>query len=481
MRNIIVLAILLMLTGCGGTVVQPSAADQQEAYMKILGNQKSDDIDQWPAQQKIDLTPFKARFKEAFASQPSTFAMPMPPLVECQLPEELKRILTNTKRETLMAPYETMETSGFSSDVYAGSFKADIFSTEAGCALLKSAQINDQIYPTLFRLPADFVDPVKMDIRYDLHSTTTMDINGDTHTSKAVTNITSKVLLHRPHMPADPSYSMEALVISGFGEGNISYNAAFKQPNLSNSGLDELHMLRNSVMGFAQNLLVLDERNDQGVRTVYTYNKDGLMATMVDGKLKMNEPSQIASSDMPSKDSSNEPKITEYQENQRQEHIKDLQAKAKCNLVNDKWAYTGDACMDGLAHGEGSAEDIKGLKFVGVFEAGLRIKGEIHHNGEMIFSGKLEDDKPSGDAICLHEGEYEECRFFRGKRIDSLYKMRKENAKLEEKIAAMQSQQQKSYQHASATQDSSMVDYAGDAIKKEGMKRTAEFLFDQLF
>jgi hypothetical protein len=156
------------------------------------------------------------------------------------------------------------------------------------------------------------------------------------------------------------------------------------------------------------------------------------------------------------------------------------QQHASCRLNNQNWAYTGIHCKDGLAEGEGSSVDREGLRFVGSFKAGERVKGEIQQNGEMIFSGELKNDKPEGSALCLWEGEYEECRFFRGKRIDNLYKQRKENAKHLAKMEEIQKKNALANSQANSTNNkqSNMV---ADAIEKEATKRVTSFIFDQLF
>ena len=147
-------------------------------------------------------------------------------------------------------------------------------------------------------------------------------------------------------------------------------------------------------------------------------------------------------------------------------------------LKNDNWAYTGKACENGLAHGMGRAEDNAGLKFIGMFENGQRTKGEIFQAGNMIFEGNLVDDKPNGNAICYYEGEHEECRFYKGKRIDTLYKIRKENAKMKEDMARMQPARSVS---ASNTSPKGVGDYAVDAVQQEGIDRATSFIFDSLF
>lgn len=154
------------------------------------------------------------------------------------------------------------------------------------------------------------------------------------------------------------------------------------------------------------------------------------------------------------------------------------QAKAKCALSNPNWAYLSDHCQNGLADGEGKAVDHQGLTFIGTFKAGERVSGDILQQGEMIFSGNFKQDKPDGSAICLFEGEYEECRFFRGKRIDALYKIRKENAKNLAQMTELQAQQNtnQTYQEQ-GNQSNIMV----DALKEQGAKKAAAFIFDKLF
>ena len=159
-------------------------------------------------------------------------------------------------------------------------------------------------------------------------------------------------------------------------------------------------------------------------------------------------------------------------------HFVQLQARAKCKLKNSNWTYTGINCKKGLAHGKGIAEDTQGLKFIGAFASGNRTKGEIHQNGNMIFSGSLVDDKPEGNAICSYEGEYEECRFFRGKRIDTLYKIRKENSELKAEMAKNRAAQPA--RQASA-QEKGITDYAVDAMEREATDRAVDYIFDKLF
>jgi len=153
-------------------------------------------------------------------------------------------------------------------------------------------------------------------------------------------------------------------------------------------------------------------------------------------------------------------------------HFNTLKQSALCRLESENWAYTGKECNSGLAHGVGSSEDNTGLRFVGEFQNGKRVKGEIFQNEKMIFAGQLLEDKPHGSAICFHEGEYEECRFYNGKRIDSLYKIRKENVKMTQKMASLQQAKASSGQNGSGL---------ADDVQREALNRAASFIFDSLF
>lgn len=180
-------------------------------------------------------------------------------------------------------------------------------------------------------------------------------------------------------------------------------------------------------------------------------------------------------------DSSNENKQTAEQlalQKKKDEFIQ-KQKNSKCGLSNENWVYLGSQCENGLATGDGESEDKQGLLFKGKFSQGKRTSGEIHQNGEMIFSGNFKQDKPDGNAICLHEGEYEECRFFRGKRIDTLYKLRKENSKNLAKMEALQKENQ--YTAQSNTKQDSGSNILVDAVEKEAAKRAASFIFDSFF
>ena len=173
-------------------------------------------------------------------------------------------------------------------------------------------------------------------------------------------------------------------------------------------------------------------------------------------------------------------------------------ARQACKLKNQDWEYLSKACKGGYAQGQGQAiNEEKSLKFVGQFKAGLRIQGEIFAFGKLMYDGPLKNDRPHGKGICMHEGEPEDCNYYKGKRTDVLYKQRIEFAKqremlastekrinqslketesnIDEKLANIQVQSGTGYQGASAQ------DLVMDAVKKKAAEEAADFLFDQLF
>ena len=154
--------------------------------------------------------------------------------------------------------------------------------------------------------------------------------------------------------------------------------------------------------------------------------------------------------------------------------FKTQKLQEKCALISTNWAYIEGECVNKLAEGKGVAINADGLRYEGSFKAGQRVDGEIYQNGEMIFAGQLVEDKPHGEALCLYEGEYEECRFYKGKRIDSLYKIRLEIAKQTEQNERLARQNM-------VKNSSSTTNLVVDAVKKEGAKRAATYLFDRLF
>jgi len=234
---------------------------------------------------------------------------------------------------------------------------------------------------------------------------------------------------------------------------------------------DEINIVRLSGLSLAKDMLY-------GRHHINTLTNDS--DYLIPNQLMYTQLKQVPEEDIPKlavvRTAAPSQQAIAAKQKQMQAAFATLQTKSKCNLTNKDWTYTKGDCKNGMAHGKGNAKDLQGLLFMGTFKDGQRVKGEIHQDGNMIFSGNLVDDKPNGNAICYHEGEYEECRFFKGKRIDTLYKIRKENAKNQENMAKLQQTRS-----ASSSQQKGAGDYAAEALKREAANRAASFIFDQLF
>lgn len=169
-----------------------------------------------------------------------------------------------------------------------------------------------------------------------------------------------------------------------------------------------------------------------------------------------------------------------------------------CKLKNQDWEYLSKACKSGYAHGSGTAiNEEKNLKFVGEFKAGLRVQGEIFAYGNLMYDGPLKNDRPHGKGICMHEGEPEDCNYYKGKRTDVLYKQRIEFAKQRELLASTEKRINDSLKETESnidkklaniqtgsgnvSQGATATDMVTEALKKKAADKAADFLFDQLF
>ncbi len=163
----------------------------------------------------------------------------------------------------------------------------------------------------------------------------------------------------------------------------------------------------------------------------------------------------------------------------------------KCRIKEPGWIYKGKQCKAGYAHGNGEAiNNNKQLSYNGQFTNGQRTNGKVFYNNTPMYDGAMKNGKPNGVGVCFHEGEPEECKYYTGKRIDSLYKQRIEMAKqqkmMDEKLAQMQQAQNKqlqqmqtrmNHQPARGTKSKTM----GDVIIDKAMDKAMDKVFDSLF
>ncbi len=183
-----------------------------------------------------------------------------------------------------------------------------------------------------------------------------------------------------------------------------------------------------------------------------------------------------------------------------------LRKNQVCKLKEGKWLYSSKTCVNNLAHGKGVALHLNGqLKFEGTFNKGVRVTGLLSYNNAPMYDGPIAAGKPDGMGICFHKGEPEECKYYKGKRVDVIYKQRiamlEQQRIMDAKIKQMADQQKQqldamqenidSVKSRSASGRSGddepttlggvLVDAAADKLRDKAADKAVDLLFDALF
>ncbi|OOG22987.1 hypothetical protein B1C78_13100 [Thioalkalivibrio denitrificans] len=121
---------------------------------------------------------------------------------------------------------------------------------------------------------------------------------------------------------------------------------------------------------------------------------------------------------------------------------------ASCVLDGTRqWVYFGDACRNGLAHGEGLAARDDGSALVeGRFEDGRFVEGVMHRrdgsrlagqwrafvlhgqgstyeDGDLVYRGEFRQGQRHGEGFCADRANLVPCEFYEGQRMDQAYVM----------------------------------------------------------
>ncbi|MEH6344542.1 MAG: ankyrin repeat domain-containing protein [Bermanella sp.] len=108
---------------------------------------------------------------------------------------------------------------------------------------------------------------------------------------------------------------------------------------------------------------------------------------------------------------------------EKQELVK-IKSQEKCAMESENWVFVEGSCKNKLGHGKGVAVTLEGNRFEGEFTLGMFSRGQYFENENMVYEGPYENGLPHGLGICFFEGSFEECKQYRGQRIDSLFKQR---------------------------------------------------------
>ena len=171
-----------------------------------------------------------------------------------------------------------------------------------------------------------------------------------------------------------------------------------------------------------------------------------------------------------------------------------------CRVNEDGWIYQGKQCKGSWVHGEGkSVNSEKNLSFIGLYRNGKRVKGLVSYNNQPMFDGVISNGRPNGAGICFYKGDPEKCEFYKGKRVDVIYKQRLVNAeqerRMDAKLAEMKRMQEKQNDRISQLQGqvqsskSQVVNknsggighQIGDYALKKAGEKVMDKLFDRLF
>jgi hypothetical protein len=154
--------------------------------------------------------------------------------------------------------------------------------------------------------------------------------------------------------------------------------------------------------------------------------------------------------------------------------IANLKAQKKCAMSSMEWVFIEGSCKDKLAHGQGVAVTLEGDRLEGEFKKGMFTYGQYFESEEMVYEGPYEDDLPHGLGICFFEGAFEECKQYKGQRIDALYKqrqyMRAELGSMKKELARLKQAVYSNVKSDSAS--SSKYSYLADLNSKDDVKRT---------
>ena len=160
----------------------------------------------------------------------------------------------------------------------------------------------------------------------------------------------------------------------------------------------------------------------------------------------------------------------------------DLKAQKKCAMGSLDWVFIEGNCKNKLAHGKGVAVTLEGGRFEGKFQLGMFSEGQYFEADELVYEGPFQNDLPHGLGICFFEGSYEECKQYKGQRIDALYKqrqyMRAELGSMKKELAHLrQAVYASARNHNSSASSSSSSSYGKygyltDLNSKDDVKRT---------
>lgn len=541
MPSLIVVCVSMFVHGCASTratntVSNPSLFVQAQPQSQSWGVAVQPAVqpnDQWPVQSLIELSPYVPEYiakQQAFdlnKQLPKTSR-----LLSCGLATDQSKKLANVSSDVLQL--RRIDTEETRSEESVQVYSLDVLSTAKGCAQLATMNLKlvNAGGASAYDVVSDFVEPLSYRINYSYKRSLTNRKTGAVQ-PMAWQYKNEVYRYHDDSLAAKGLFPIVRLTRSvyvvGAAEGKPNFRVRFydnARRNADTEGVYAVDFTRLTMKDKILNQLTLVETK-QKARVVYLLTGDNMFSTYLNGKQHgltnavrslpgqtlcyqhnkavdiykrqgFNGCIEVAADQLGAYgvevSSAYRQRIEAAGKTVEQlVAFNELRKNQDCPLNNTDWVVVSGNCVNGKLEGRGEAQSMMGERFVGQFKAGLMVKGELYKNSQMVFDGSLLGGKPHGNGMCVYNAEFEECKYYRGQRVDSLYKMRKEVAKqnkaIAEQSATLAKQQQtlnniQSQQRnntGSSGSSGSSGNGLGKSVQDELVRQGTKKLLDQLF
>lgn len=98
---------------------------------------------------------------------------------------------------------------------------------------------------------------------------------------------------------------------------------------------------------------------------------------------------------------------------------------ASCMVADPDWKSNSTSCKEGFVDGKATAFHRNGkLKFEGEFKNGSMSFGTVFYKNKPYYIGPIVDHEMHGQGICYFKKKPEKCEYYKGSRVDTIFKLR---------------------------------------------------------
>lgn len=159
----------------------------------------------------------------------------------------------------------------------------------------------------------------------------------------------------------------------------------------------------------------------------------------------------------------------------------------ECLLKDTAWKSSSTQCKNGFVHGKATAYHVNGkLKFEGIFKQGEMVKGTVFFRNKPYYIGPIVGNEMHGKGICYFKNKPETCEYYKGNRVDTIYKLRFLMRQQLLAIQAMLESQQANlvnearYRRAANYQDDVSGSSTGSDIGSKVLNKVGEKVMDKI-